>query len=163
MEDTMGLFIAIKKKMLKLAAKTVPGNKLRLFLLRKCNYQIGQDVYIGEDLIIIDELEDPSTMLIIGDRVAISPRVTLVIHSAPNESRIRKYIREQRGRITIHQDAWIGTGAVIMPHVEVGEGSIVGSNAVVTRNVPAYTVVAGVPAKIIKTVEVPWLPGGSQP
>lgn len=159
----MSLVVAVKKKMLKLAAKIVPGNSLRLFLLRKCNYQIGKDVYIGEDLIIIDELEDPTTMLIIEDRVAISPRVTLVIHSAPNESRIRPYIREQKGRIIIRQDAWIGTGAVIMPNVEVGEGSIVGSNAVVTKNVPDYTVVAGVPAKIIKYVDVPWLPGKTQP
>jgi maltose O-acetyltransferase len=159
----MSLLVKIRKKALKFFAKMVPGSKLRVFLLRKCNYQIGKDTYIGEDLIVIDELEDPSTMLIIGDRVAISPRVTLVIHSAPNESRIRKYVREQRGRITIHQDAWVGTGAVIMPNVEVGEGSIIGSNAVVTKSVPDYTVVAGVPAKIIKTVDVPWLPGKTLP
>jgi acetyltransferase-like isoleucine patch superfamily enzyme len=159
----MSLFVKIKKKLLKALAKNIPGNGLRLSLLRKCNYQIGKDVYIGEDLIVIDELGDPSTKLIIEDRVAISPRVTLVIHSAPNDSRIRKYIREQKSRIVIHQDAWIGTGVVIMPGVEVGEGSVVGSNAVVTKSVPDYTVVAGIPARIIKTVEVPWFPRKPQP
>ncbi len=161
-EDAMSLLVKFKKKMLKHFAKTIPGNRLRLLLLRKCNYHIGKNVYIGEDLIVIDELEDPSTKLIIEDRVAISPRVTLVLHSAPNESRIRKYVREQKGRIIIHQDAWIGTGAVIMPNVEVGEGAVIGSNAVVTKDVPDYTVVVGIPAKIIKNVDVPWLPNRSQ-
>lgn len=159
----MSLFVKIRKKALKFFAKMVPGSNFRIFLLRRCNYHIGKDTYIGEDLIVIDELGDPSTKLTIGERVAISPRVTLVLHSAPNESRIRKYIREQKGTIVIHDDAWIGTGAVIMPNIEVGEGSVVGSNAVVTRNVPDYTVVAGIPAKIIKTVDVPWLQEKTHP
>lgn len=159
----MSLFVKIRKKALKFFAKMVPGSNFRIFLLRRCNYHIGKDTYIGEDLIVIDELGDPSTKLTIGERVAISLRVTLVLHSAPNESRIRKYIREQKGTIVIHDDAWIGTGAVIMPNIEVGEGSVVGSNAVVTRNVPDYTVVAGIPAKIIKTVDVPWLQEKTHP
>lgn len=159
----MSLLVKIRKKALKFFAKMVPGSNFRIFLLRRCNYHIGKDTYIGEDLIVIDELGDPTTKLTIGERVAISPRVTLVLHSAPNESRIRKYIREQKGTIVIHDDAWIGTGAVIMPNIEVGEGSVVGSNAVVTKNVPDYTVVAGIPAKIIKTVDVPWLPEKTQP
>lgn len=159
----MSLLVKLRKKLFKSVAKVSPGNRLRLSLLRKCNYQIGKDVYIGEDLIVIDELGDPSTKLFIGDRVAISPRVTLVLHSAPNDSRIREHIREQKGSIVIHQDAWIGTGAVIMPDIEVGEGAVVGSNAVVTRSVPDYTVVAGVPARIIKTVDVPWRQGATQP
>jgi acetyltransferase-like isoleucine patch superfamily enzyme len=58
--------------------------------------------------------------------------------------------------VTVGEDAWIGTGAVILPDIEIGEGAVVASNSVVTKNVPAYTVVGGIPAKAIKTVEVPW-------
>lgn len=53
-------------------------------------------------------------------------------------------------RAQIGHDTWIGHGAVIMPKVTVGTGSIVGSGAVVTRDVPPYTVAVGVPAKVIK-------------
>lgn len=56
---------------------------------------------------------------------------------------------EKRG-ITIGHDVWIGIRAVIMPGVTVGDGAIIGAGAVVTRDVPPYAIVAGVPAKIIK-------------
>ncbi|TIX76841.1 MAG: antibiotic acetyltransferase, partial [Mesorhizobium sp.] len=45
---------------------------------------------------------------------------------------------------------WIGHGAVIMPDVTIGNGAIVGANAVVTRDVPAYAIVAGVPARQLR-------------
>jgi phosphonate metabolism protein (transferase hexapeptide repeat family) len=59
---------------------------------------------------------------------------------------------ENRAEKTIHigHDTWIGHGAVIMPGVTVGNGAVVGSNAVVTRDIPAYAITVGVPAKVIK-------------
>lgn len=146
----------IKKKGLKFFAKWMPGNSIRVALLRACNYRIGKAVYIGEDLIIIDDLMDPRDVLTIEDRVSIAPRVTLVLHSAPNDSRLRPYVKEVKGTITIRQDAWIGTGSVILPNIEIGEGAIVGSNSVVTKDVPEYNLVGGVPAKPIKAITVPW-------
>lgn len=53
-------------------------------------------------------------------------------------------------KVTIGHDVWIGHGAVIMPGVRVCNGAIIGSNAVVTKDVPAYAIVAGVGAKILK-------------
>lgn len=132
------------------------GYKLRIWLLRKCNYQIGQDVFIGEDLIVIDDLDDMSTILIVEDRVAISPRVTLVLYTVPNWSMIADYVGSKKGKIIIEKDAWIGTGAVILPDVKIGEGAVVGANSLVKRDVPPYTVVGGVPAKKISTLNVPW-------
>lgn len=146
--------LKIRKKVLRYFAKMLPGNALRVWLLKKCNYKIGKNVYIGEDLIIIDDLSDPAIYLIIEDRVAISPRVTFVLHSAPNESRIRKFF-EKKGKIVIRQDAWIGVGAIILPDIEIGEGAIVGSNSVVTKDVPDYTIVVGAPAKAIRTFNAP--------
>lgn len=146
----------IKKKLFKYIAKLSPGNGLRIWLLKKCNYEIGQDVYIGEDLIIVDGLKDRTNYLFIGDRVAISPRVTFVLHTKPNWSKIADYVNSRKGSITIEKDAWIGAGAVILPDVHIGEGAVVGANSVVTKDVPAYTIVGGIPAKKISTVNVPW-------
>ena len=146
----------LKNKILKLLGKHMPGNGIRVWLFRRCGYEIGEQVYIGEDLIVIDDLDGRRTRLRIGDRASISPRVTFVLHSAPNDSRIRPHVQERIGMVTVGRDAWIGTGVVILPNIEIGEGAVVASNSVVTKNVPAYTVVGGIPAKAIKTVEVPW-------
>jgi acetyltransferase-like isoleucine patch superfamily enzyme len=157
MPNKSSMITMVKKKMFKYVAKFCPGNGLRIWLYRKCNYEIGNKVYIGEDLIVVDDLKDPSTDLRIGDRVAISPRVTLVLHTKPNWSRIADYVDSKKGKITIEQDSWIGTGAVILPDITIGEGAVVAANSVVTRDVPPFTVVGGLPAKKIGTVDVPWV------
>lgn len=56
----------------------------------------------------------------------------------------------QRQRVTIGRDSWIGHGVVIMPGVSIGHGAVVGSNAVVTKDVAPYAIVAGAPAKFIR-------------
>jgi len=59
--------------------------------------------------------------------------------------------REQHyQKVIIENDVWIGANSVIMPGVKVGNGAIIGANAVVTKDVPDYAIVGGVPAKIIK-------------
>ena len=151
-----------KKKLLKLISKQLPGNGLRIRLLRMCGYEIGDDVYIGEDFIIIDDLGDSDFNLSLGDRASISPRVTFVLHTQPNESRIVPYVNSHKGSITIASDAWIGTGAVILPGLIIGEGAVVGANSVVIKDVAPYTVVGGVPAHEIKEVDVPWNHSGSK-
>ena len=58
--------------------------------------------------------------------------------------------RRASRRVAIGHDVWIGHGAVVMPGVTIGNGAVVGANAVVTRDVPGWTIVAGVPALELK-------------
>lgn len=147
---------AIIKRMLKLLVKQMPMYRLRAAMLRLCGYAVGKDVYVGEDLIIIDEPSDWG-MVSIGDRVAVSPRVTLVVSSRPNFSRMAAYVPVKHGPITIENDVWLGTGVVVLPGIKIGEGAVVGANSVVTKDVRPYTIVGGSPARLIREVSVPWI------
>ncbi len=57
-----------------------------------------------------------------------------------------------KGDVVIEDNVWLGEGVCVMPGVTIGRGAIVGANSVVTKNIPAYSVVAGVPAKIIRVL-----------
>lgn len=142
----------VLKKIFKIIAKYTPGNKVRCFFLRKAGYVIGEKVYIGEDLLIIDELDDRGRVKI-GDRVAIAERVTLVISSYPNFSRIKSYVKNKHGMIEISDDAWLGTGSIILPDVKIGQGAVVGAGAVVMNDVADYTIVGGIPARELKKIQ----------
>ena len=61
------------------------------------------------------------------------------------KERIQKY-----SEVKINNDVWIGANAVIMPGVKIGNGAVIGAGSVVTKNVPDYAIVVGVPAKVIK-------------
>ena len=58
--------------------------------------------------------------------------------------------RRRAKPVTIGHDVWVGHGAVILPGVSVGNGAVIGANAVVSHDVPAYTIVAGVPARPLR-------------
>jgi acetyltransferase-like isoleucine patch superfamily enzyme len=145
----------IVKRLMRILVKHMPGYNLRPALLRACGCQVGHDAYVGEDLIIVDEPRDWG-MITIGNRAAISPRVTLVVSSRPNFSRIAPYVPVKHAPIVIGSDAWLGTGVVVLPGITIGEGAVVGSNSVVTKDVQPYMMVGGAPARVIRQVLVPW-------
>ena len=60
-----------------------------------------------------------------------------------------------KGPVIIKDNVWIGEGAVILPNVTIGENSIIAANAVVTKDIPPFSVAAGVPARIIKVIGPP--------
>ena len=53
-------------------------------------------------------------------------------------------------KVTIGNDVWIGMRSIIMPGVKIGNGAVIGAGAIVTKDVPDYAIVGGVPAKVIK-------------
>lgn len=88
----------------------------------------------------------------IGHHVMMGPRVNLLSeqHNADDTATPMKMQGVQRSFIRIEDDCWIGANATILAGVTIGRGSIVGAGAVVTRDVPPGSVVAGVPARVIR-------------
>ena len=86
--------------------------------------------------------------LTIGNDVSISPGVWILTDSHDMNDPL---FREVLAPVTIRDHAWIGSRALILPGVTVGEGAVVAAGAVVTSDVDAYAVVAGVPARQIGT------------
>ena len=88
----------------------------------------------------------------IGSNVMMGPRVTLLAesHNHGDPALPMKSQGVSRSSIRIEDDCWIGAGAQVLPGVTIGRGSVVGAGAVVSRDVPAYSVVAGVPARLIR-------------
>ena len=82
----------------------------------------------------------------------MGPNVTILTHTHNIErTDIPMGQQGMRGaEVVIGNDVWIGMRVIIMPGVKVGDGAVIGAGAVVTKDVPAFTVVGGVPAKIIK-------------
>lgn len=138
----------IKKKCLKAIFSLMPTNSIRMLLLRLAGYYVGRDAYVPPDLKISD-LGNRRLNLFIGDRVSIGPRVTLITDSSPNHSLLRKKYPLHSGIIRIENDAWIGAGVIILPDVTIGQFSIVAAGSIVKKNVAPYTIVGGIPSKLI--------------
>ncbi len=150
----------------------VPGGSLfsifRVFLMRKflkrCGKNViiesrvmfgdGRDVEIGNHVHINENSQIRNVK--IGDYVLIAPEVIILNLGHITES-IEEPMIFQGTRFypqtVIEDDVWIGTRALLMPGVRIEKGSIVAANAVVTKNVPPYSVVGGNPAKLIKKRE----------
>lgn len=89
--------------------------------------------------------------LYIGENSMTAPFVSIVDseHNIIGKKPVR-FSGSSHEDIYIDRDVWIGTGAVILKGVRIGEGAVIGANAVVNRSVEPFTIVAGVPAKVIK-------------
>lgn len=108
---------------------------------------IGKRSYIGEFSII-----GVNEKIIIGDDVMISQGLSLR-DTSHNFDNLDLPMTKQgiiTSPVVIENDVWIGHGVSIVKGVRIGKGAVVGAGAVVTKDVPAYSVVAGIPAKVIK-------------
>lgn len=112
--------------------------------------KIGRDSLIGEYTVIRGQ-----GGVTIGDRVYTSPFTQIIAVNHVFQDPTRPFVEQgiTAEGIVIEDDVWLGSGAVVTDGVRVGKGAVVAAGAVVTRDVPAHTVVAGVPAKVIKEID----------
>jgi len=104
------IFAKLKIKFGRLIARDFPYYKVRIWGLRLCGYEIGKNVYIGENIIIASFISDNKCKLIIRDRVSIAVRVTLVLASDANWSKLMETREIIEGKIVLENDCWIGAG-----------------------------------------------------
>lgn len=111
------------------------------------NIHFGKNVFVNSACTFMDR-----GGIYIDDEVFIGPKVNLItinhdINPFNRNTTICKPIH-------IEKRVWIGVAATILPGVRIGENSIIGANAVVTKDVPSNTIVGGNPAKVIKAIDV---------
>ena len=110
------------------------------------NITVGRAVFIGYQRAFTGH-----AAITIADEVMIAHKVNLVTAGHPVEPRIRRrYITA--APIVVETNVWIGAAASIMPGVTIGADSVVAAGAVVTRDVPPATLVAGVPARVVREI-----------
>lgn len=107
-------------------------------LIRACAHitatssiKIGDNLLTGTNVLITDNMHGNTDLA----TMSLSPRNRPII---------------SKGNITIGNNVWLGNNVCIMPGVTIGDSAVVGANSVVTHDVPAYCLVAGIPAKILK-------------
>ena len=112
------------------------------------NIHLGDHVYLNVLCTILDCNE-----VRIGDHVMLGPAVQIytAAHDLQAEARIQGL--EVAQPIVIEDNVWLGGSAILLPGVRIGRNVVVGAGAVVSRNVPANTIVAGNPARVIGEIE----------
>ena len=132
-------------RILQTLAMILPGGKnIRVSLHRARGVTIGKNVWISSNVVL--ETEFPN-LVTIDDNAFVGIGVIVIAH-----------FRESRRGVRIGKHAFIGPGVIILPNVEIGEGAVVTAGSVVTRSVPAMTVVQGNPAVPVAKCGVPLEP-----
>jgi acetyltransferase-like isoleucine patch superfamily enzyme len=128
--------------------------QVTVFLHRLRGVKIGKQSHVARG-VILDE-RNPE-LIEIGNGVAVTSGVMILCHQRDlSEYRHGMYAMHcpfKEGKVIVKDGAHLGIGSIIMPGVTIGEGAIIGAGAVVTHDIPPYSVAVGVPAKVIKTFE----------
>ena len=127
--------------------------KLRPIVLRKLGAKVGKNVFIG-DYVRVDL--NHSDLINIEDGVHIAGDVRLLCHKKDLSNYMVGDIYGMQpykyGEIHLCKNCAIGTGCLVMPGITVGEGAIVGAGSLVTKDIPAWTIVVGRPAKVMHQI-----------
>lgn len=134
--------------------QSINPRKLRPWLLRRIGCKVGKEVFIG-DYVRVDS--GHADMITIEDHVTITSGTRLLCHQRDisdycigDDYLDLGYVIKP---IFLKKGCSIGMESFVMPGVTVGEGAIVGAGSLVTKDVPAWTVVAGRPAKVVKEIK----------
>lgn len=123
------------------------GAEIRPPLLCDYGYQIhvGARTFINYGAVLLDVGK-----IIIGEDVQVGPNVQFLTPTHPLEAETRRAKFEAAKPITIGNNVWLGGGVIILPGVSIGDNTVVGAGAVVTKSLPANVVAVGNPARVIR-------------
>jgi acetyltransferase-like isoleucine patch superfamily enzyme len=140
-------------RIFRMLAWVAPVYQFRASLWRHSGVKVGKRVYIG-NLVYFDG-EYPH-LITLEDDVSIGPSVLILSHSggSPFHSQT-KIFKQPPKEVLIKRGAWIGSGAIILPGVTIGVGSIVAAGAVVSKDIPDFSVAAGNPARVVSKLPKP--------
>ena len=111
------------------------------------NIRIGDRTFVNVDAVVLDVA--PVT---VGSACQIATRVQLLTATHPIDPEPRRSGWEYAEPITIADNVWLGGGVIVCPGVTLGEDTVVGAGAVVTKDLPAGVVAAGVPARVLREI-----------
>jgi maltose O-acetyltransferase len=116
-----------------------------------CEYgaiSIGDRSFVNVDAVMLDVAP-----IAIGAACQIASRVQLLTATHPVDPEPRRLGWEYGQPITLADNVWLGGGAIVCPGVSIGQDTVVGAGAVVTRDLPAGVVAAGVPARVLREID----------
>jgi maltose O-acetyltransferase len=155
----LALFPPLRAALLRLygarIGRRVVLHDVRFFnLYRKglAGLRIGNECFLGDECLL-----DLAEAIELHDQVTLAERVLILTHTnvGYRDHPLQAHFPASVGPVTLERGAFVGAGALILPGVRVGEAAFVAAGAVVTRDVPARTVVAGVPARPLRTLDTP--------
>ena len=115
----------------------------------RCDYgyhiHIGARTFINCGAVFLDV-----ATITIGEDVQVGPNVQFLTATHPVEAAARRAKWESAKPITIADNVWLGGGAIILPGISIGENTVVGAGAVVTKDLPANVIAVGNPARVIR-------------
>jgi len=118
----------------------------------RCDYgahiAIGAGTFVNFDCVMLDVAP-----IRIGAACQLAPRVQLLTATHPIDPEPRRIGWESAEPIAIGDNVWLGGGAIVCPGVTIGKDTVVGAGAVVTRDLPAGVVAAGVPARVLREID----------
>ena len=115
--------------------------------LAKSKLIVGENTYIGEQ----NNIRAAGASILIGDNCLISQQVSIVStnHGIAKDTLMNAQKWVSKGDIIIENDVWIGCSSQILAGVKIGEGAIIAAGSLVNKDVESYSIVGGVPAKLI--------------
>ncbi len=115
----------------------------------RCDYgsylHVGARTFVNFGLVALD-----AAPITIGDDVQVGPNVQLLTPTHPIDAELRRDKWEAAEPIRVGHNVWLGGGAIVLPGVTIGEDTVVGAGAVVTKDLPPGVVAVGNPARIIR-------------
>lgn len=145
------------KRFGKLIALYYTDARIRKKYSKYIGLEMGEGTYANLGLSVVPN--DNDICVHIGKNVSIAPNVTFLGGTEPNNGvaiRELKYIREHHiyyKDITIADEVWLGTGAIIFPGIKIGKCSVIGAGSIVMEDVEPYSIYAGIPAKKVRTIK----------